>query len=253
MQSTISDWRLCLFCVVSQQSWFWAFLFLCFVSIPILPPPPQTTTHLQGKVITAMGSGYYHMAVIGWLWVLLALHFCSKRECVDTSSKIIDILPVFFEPKWSSRYSHIVCKGGGGGQSFHIVKTRLNFTIKPRQLSIFYRSFLAQIWRVLPRASSQTKNDGVSRYNMKPLFGSVSQVGTIIFYAVIWYLIFTRMIIDLQVSIVLWYTWGAPSYFFSIILTRKLVIWSYHKRIGVNIVLHVLRFIFWYFHILHDT
>ena len=61
------------------------------------------------------------------------------------------------------------------------------------------------------------------------IFGSFSHVLTTIFHAVIWHLISTRVIIDWQVSMILWHNRGEPIVLSSfIILIRKPAISSYH-------------------------
>ena len=58
-------------------------------------------------------------------------------------------------------------------------------------------------------------HDGFSRIvRFSSLFELFSHVWTIIFHALIWYLISTRMVIDLQVTLILRYTWDEPSCYF---------------------------------------
>ena len=55
---------------------------------------------------TCLGPLLLH-GIIWHYWMLLSLHFSSKKDWIfDKSSKTIDIVLVFFEPKWSPRCYH---------------------------------------------------------------------------------------------------------------------------------------------------
>mgnify|MGYP003571731478 CR=1 FL=1 len=95
--------------------------FLCFINGQFLPPPPpepddtipppssfidsSPSLHLTLQPPVGLATPWPATAVRG-IGVEAGLHFGSKKpEFLDKSLKTTDILPVFFEPKWSPGYS----------------------------------------------------------------------------------------------------------------------------------------------------